>query len=88
MIQVKEPTFDIFSGASGKDALWVEAAQGLARARERMEEIAAGKPGQYFLFSTASHSILGRIEHSIRLRLHRTLPRPNGAFRRIDIEGR
>jgi hypothetical protein len=62
MIRVKEPTFDIFSGASDKDALWVEAVEGWSQAGERMEEIAAEKPGKYFLFSAASHSILARIE--------------------------
>jgi hypothetical protein len=59
---MKEPTFDIFSGASDKDALWVEAVEGLSKARERMEQIAAEKPGPYFLFSGASHSILARVE--------------------------
>ena len=88
MIQVKEPTFDIFSGASDKDALWVEAVQGLARARERMEEIAAEKPGQYFLFSTASHAILGRIETFNKAASAQNTSAAKGAFRRIDIEGR
>jgi hypothetical protein len=59
---MKEPTFDIFSGASDKDALWFEAVEGFSKARVRMEEIAAEKPGRYFLFSGASHSILARLE--------------------------
>jgi hypothetical protein len=33
-----------------KDALWLEAVQGFAPARERMEQIALEKPGKYFLF--------------------------------------
>ncbi len=59
---MKEPTFDIFYGTSDKDAVWLEAVEGFSAARERMEEIAARTPGQYFLFSPASHSILARTE--------------------------
>ncbi len=57
-----EPNFDIFSGAPDKNAVWVECVRGLSNARERMEQIAAKKPGRYFLFSLLSHSILARIE--------------------------
>jgi hypothetical protein len=57
-----EPKFDIFSGAPDKDAVWVECVRGLSNARERMEQIAAKKPGRYFLFSNLSHSILAKIE--------------------------
>jgi hypothetical protein len=59
---VKEPTFDIFSGESEKDAVWMEAAEGLSKARVRIEEIAAGKPGKYFLFASTSQTILARVE--------------------------
>jgi hypothetical protein len=41
-------TFDIFSGTA-KKAMWIEAVEGLSNARERMEQIAADKPGQYFI---------------------------------------
>ena len=57
-----EPTFDIFRGAPNKDAVWVEAVQGLSAARERMEQLAAEKSGEYFLFSTSSHTVLARTE--------------------------
>lgn len=59
---MKEPFFDIFKGPSEKNAVWIEAVEGLSNARERMEQIAAENPGEYFLFSTSSHSILARIE--------------------------
>lgn len=59
---MKEPTFDIFRGASEKDAVWVGAVEGLSNARGRMEQIAGEKPGIYFLFSSSSRSILDRIE--------------------------
>ena len=56
-----EPRFDIFSGTPDKDAVWVECVCGLSNARERMERIAAQKPGRYFLFSVLSHSVLVKI---------------------------
>ena len=48
---MKEPTFDIFSRRSDNEAIWIQAVQGLSKARERMEQIAAQNPGKYFLFS-------------------------------------
>jgi hypothetical protein len=46
------PLFDIFSGHFlRKDARWIEACGGSANAVQRMLEIAAKKPGPYFLFS-------------------------------------
>lgn len=59
---MSEPIFDIFQGSSDKDAIWLEAVPGLANARQRMEEIAKGAPGQYFVFAPQSHSILARID--------------------------
>jgi hypothetical protein len=54
-----EPTFDIFRGTfADKNAMWVEAVNGLTAARERMEVIAAEQPGAYFLFSSMSHAVL------------------------------
>jgi hypothetical protein len=56
---MNEPTFDIFRGAIGsRDEVWLEAVSGLDNARERMEQIAAAKPGLYFIFSPRSHSVL------------------------------
>ena len=57
-----EPTFDIFCGVPDKDATWYEAVEGLANARDRMEQIARIRPGSYFVFSRRDHSILGRTE--------------------------
>ena len=50
--------FDIFRGWPDKNAVWVETAEGLAAARERMEEIAKAMPARYFVFSRVDHSIL------------------------------
>jgi hypothetical protein len=56
-----EGTFDIFVGAPEGNGLWVEAVEGLSNAHQRMRQIAAQKPGKYFLFSRSSKSILTRI---------------------------
>ena len=54
-------TLHIFSGTP-KNARWEESAEGLSNARERMEQLAGTKPGQYFLFSINSGSILAQTE--------------------------
>jgi hypothetical protein len=54
-------TLHIFSGTP-KNARWVESAEGLSNARERMEQLAAAKPGQYFIVSIGSGSILAQTE--------------------------
>lgn len=56
------PKFDIFSGASDRDAIWVCAVRGLANAKERMEEIAVERPGRYFIFNAAERTILAQTE--------------------------
>jgi hypothetical protein len=57
---MSEPTFDIFSGTSDKDARWLESIEGLSRARGRMERLAEVRPGAYFLYDPLSHSILAK----------------------------
>jgi hypothetical protein len=57
-----ELSLDIFSGELDKDAMWLEAAEGLSKARERMEQIAADKPGRYFIYSIRSRTVLAQIE--------------------------
>jgi hypothetical protein len=59
---MKEPSFDIFSGRPDKNALWIETVEGLSNARARMHDLAAQKPGQYFVFSTGGHAIIAQIE--------------------------
>jgi hypothetical protein len=61
------PTFDIFSGESDRDALWVCAVSGLAAAKERMDSVAAMKPGSYFIFLAATHEIVARTNTSHRV---------------------
>src|SRR5215472_6514512 len=59
---LKVPLFSVFSGVPDKNAVWIETVAGLSNARERMEAIAAEKPGQYFVFSPRDHTILAKIE--------------------------
>lgn len=63
MQQPVRRTFDIFSGVD-QDALWIEAVEGLEEARKRMREIAAGSPGDYFIFDTGAGQIVDRIQSS------------------------
>jgi hypothetical protein len=59
---MREPSFDIFSARPDNDACWLEAIDGLSNARERTEQIAAEKSGQYFIFSNESHSVVAQME--------------------------
>jgi hypothetical protein len=59
---MNEFTFDIFSGGPNKDPIWIETVEGLSNARDRLERIAGQKPGQYFLFSFHSQTVVTRVE--------------------------
>lgn len=59
---MKEPAFDIFSGGPEKDPMWLETVAGLSNARDRMQQLAAKKPGPYFLFSVLSQAVVARVE--------------------------
>lgn len=56
------PKFDIFTGAPDRDAVWVCAVRGLANAKERMDQIAAQRPGRYFIFYPPERTILAQVE--------------------------
>jgi len=53
--------FDIFSGTQ-KNAAWIETVEGLSTARERLQQIAREKPGQYFIFSALTRISVCEIE--------------------------
>jgi hypothetical protein len=59
---MRGPLFDLFSGTSEQDAIWLECVEGLSAARQRMEQRAKSLPGSYFLYSALSHSILTKID--------------------------
>ena len=54
-------TFDIFSGTPDRDTLWLEAVTGLDKARQRMQEIANDKPGEYFIFQASA--VVGMLDN-------------------------
>jgi len=57
------PTYLICSGRFPEtDVLWLESVVGFGAARERMQRLAAQKPGPYFVFSTNIHAILETID--------------------------
>jgi len=56
------PRCDIFSGDPGADARWIESTDGLANAKKRMQELAAEKPGKYFILYSATHMVVASIE--------------------------
>jgi hypothetical protein len=60
-------TFDIFSGVFEQDAMWIEAVQGLDHATKRMEEIVSAKPGEYFVFCSATHAVVASTDGSGKL---------------------
>lgn len=59
---MQNATFDIFAGELETEAIWVEAVTGLDNAKSRMDQIASGRPGKYFIFYSADHSVLARTE--------------------------
>ena len=56
------PRFDLFSGTPEWDATWIDAIDGLTKARDRMERLAADKPGRYFIFSTPRSTVVMEID--------------------------
>jgi hypothetical protein len=60
---VMAETCDIFSGAPDQNPIWLEAVEGIASARLRMEHIAAHKPGPYFVFCGLSHSVIAKLDN-------------------------
>jgi len=59
------PTYDIFAGRVDRDAIWIEAVEGLGNAYELMTKIAAKTPGQYFVFCPRTHTVRGSIDTSV-----------------------
>jgi len=55
-------TFDIFLGSGVNDALWLESIEGLDAATERMKEIAAQRPGTYFVLSLPDRFVIAKTD--------------------------
>ncbi|HKN25061.1 MAG TPA: hypothetical protein VJX72_09460 [Candidatus Acidoferrum sp.] len=62
---MKVPQYDIFSGTLDRDALWLEAVEGLGAACERMKERAKESPGAYFVFCSTSRAVLASTNTSV-----------------------
>ena len=69
---MKQSSFDIFTGTSNNNVIWLDTVEGLSNARARMHEIAAQIPGQYFVCSIGSHEILAQIETFKKLNAAKT----------------
>jgi len=59
---VDEPTFHIFRRTINQSADCIEAVRGLSNALDRMEDIAATEPGQYFVCWQQGHAVLSQID--------------------------
>jgi hypothetical protein len=55
-------TFDIFQGPGKHDALWLECVEGLDAATKRMDEIAAERPGMYFVLNLFDCLVLAQTD--------------------------
>jgi hypothetical protein len=65
-------SFDLFAGAPDRDAAWLETVVGLEAAKERVNELAAENPGEYFVFHSRSHTVLVHL-----ITGHNPVPSPN-----------
>jgi hypothetical protein len=55
--------YEIFSGRfPNANVLWLEAVVGLDAARERMQTLAAQKPGSYFVWCTSSSAVVASVD--------------------------
>ena len=62
---MKIPEYDIFSGSTDKDAMWLGAVEGLGAACDQMKEYAKQSPGPYFVFCQKTHAVLAHINTTI-----------------------
>jgi hypothetical protein len=51
-------TYDIFSGRTDKQPLWIESVEGLDAAKQRMHDFAACTPGPYFVYRVSTQAVL------------------------------
>jgi len=58
------PLYDIFSGHSYKDAVWLEVVEGLGSAANRMKQLAEQTPRPYFVFCVKARAVLAAIDTS------------------------
>jgi hypothetical protein len=74
------PAFDIFKGHyPDKQAIWLETIRGLPNARQRMEQIAAETPGNYFVFSAHDNLVMAISDTTLRSEIARVKAKTEGA---------
>jgi hypothetical protein len=57
------PRFDVFSGSTGsREEVWMDCAENLEAARNKMEVLAVENPGHYFVFSAAQQRIVADVD--------------------------
>ena len=59
-----KPILDIYKGIFAQGQQWMESVHGLEGAQERMEQLAAEQPGDYFVFDPQDHRVLSTINPS------------------------
>ena len=59
---MKPQKYDIFSGRTKENAVWIDAIEGLEAASARMRALAVKQPGPYFVFSTGTNTILNSVD--------------------------
>jgi hypothetical protein len=57
--------YDILRRHNDGSFVWVEAASELSHAKDRMQQLNAAKPGEYFVFDQKSQQIVARVVSSL-----------------------
>ena len=78
------PTFDIFRGSLNNGALWMESAEGLGAATQRMLQFSAIRPGRYFVFDVQTHKVLASTDTSPNPK-SKPPKRPTSRTKRVDV---
>jgi len=63
---VQFSAYDVFSGSPEKTAVWLEAANDLKTAEERIKQLSLSRPGKYFIYSCRAHAIVARVDTSAK----------------------
>ena len=58
-------SFDILKRHGDGSLMWLEAASELAHAKDRLQQLYAASPGEYFVFDQTSQQIVAKISSSV-----------------------
>lgn len=59
-------SFDILKRHGDGSLIWLEAASELPRAKDRLQQLYAASPGEYFVFDQKSQQIVAKISISVQ----------------------